>query len=161
MNKMKASLFTYWSYFKYILLHKWYVGCECMKLGLYVHAFTHDLSKFLPSEFFSYAEKFFSTDYVYKSFEVEYAFNIAWCHHQHRNKHHWDYWVCSDGMAIEMPPKYILQMIVDWKGMGKKFNDTAYEFYVKEKGKMILAVQTKWLIETILNKEKITKQGYK
>jgi len=49
-------------YLKYIIRHKWYVGIECFKMGVYWRGITHDLSKFLPSEFIPYA-KYFYGDY--------------------------------------------------------------------------------------------------
>lgn len=136
----------YIRYFLYIIEHKWYVFLECLKIGQPIHGFMHDLSKFLPSEFFPYAEKFYGGDYCYKYFEVETDFNFAWLLHQRRNRHHWDYWVKSDGNAVQMPNKYIMQMIADWRAMGRKFNDTADDFYLKNKNRMKLHKKT---IETI------------
>ena len=49
----------YIKYFLYILEHKKNVFKMCWKKGLYLHAFTHDLSKFLPDEFFPYANWFY------------------------------------------------------------------------------------------------------
>ena len=40
---------------------------------------------------FSYAKKFFYTGE--KSAEDELKWKHAWLHHQHKNKHHWEYWV--------------------------------------------------------------------
>ena len=119
---------TYWRYLLYILKHKWYVFVECKKEGLTVQGIFHDNSKFRPSEFFAYAEKFFSGDYAYKYFEVEGNFEIAWLHHEHRNGHHWGYWVNSKGRPLQMPRRYIVEMICDWKAMGHRYNDTAQEF---------------------------------
>jgi len=136
----------YWNYLKYLLEHKKNVFIECWKVGLYVHAFTHDLSKFLPSEFGPYARKFYLNGYSkYGEFE------IAWNHHQKRNKHHWNYWVTVDNngkqVALDMPKKYILQMICDWRGMSRKFGDTWQEFYEKNKDKMVLSKRTISTIE--------------
>jgi len=145
-------------YLIYILEHKKNVFIECWKIGLYWHAITHDLSKFLPSEFFPYAKKFFGGDYAYKYFEVEDNFSKAWKLHYSRNKHHWNYWIeyrqNGDAMycpeiaqfALPMPEKYVLQMIADWKGMSRKFGDTAVEFYAKNLSKMILHSETKKII---------------
>lgn len=133
----------YWIYFKYVIEHKWNVGIECLKMGLFWHAITHDLSKFLPSEFIPYA-KHFCAGPNRKLFE------IAWCIHQHRNKHHWDYWVKADGNAVPMPRKYVKQMIADWRGMSRKFGDTAVEYYVGNKKRMILHKDTVVIIEDIL-----------
>lgn len=125
---MKAN---YWKYFKYVAQHKWYVAIECIKMGMPIHAISHDLSKFLPSEFLPYAVKFYSGDYAYKYFEVQNNFEKAWLLHQHRNKHHWDYWINSTGVALPMPRKYVKQMIADWRAMGRKFGDTAKAYYLK------------------------------
>jgi len=53
-------MIKYIKYFFYIIEHKFNVGIECFNMGLYWHAFTHDLSKFLPDEFFPYANWFYS-----------------------------------------------------------------------------------------------------
>lgn len=142
---------VYWNYLKYVMQHKWYVAIECFKNGLYIHAFTHDLSKLRPSEFFPYAEKFFSGDYSYKYFWVEERFETAWFLHQRRNKHHWDYWVNSSGRPIPMPEKYVLQMICDWNGMGRKFGDTAAIFYSENKDRMKLHRTTRDMIDMYLS----------
>lgn len=144
---------VYWNYLKYITQHKWYVAIECFKMRLYLHAFTHDLSKLRPSEFFPYAEKFFSGDYAYRYLYVEQRFEEAWNHHQKRNRHHWDYWVNSSGMPIPIPKKYILQMIADWRAMGRKFGDTARDYYLKNMDRMKLHPRTKNQINIIFEIE--------
>lgn len=127
----------YWNYFKYVMEHKKNVFIECWKEGLYLHAFTHDLSKFLPSEFIPYANWFYDDLGVkHKEFTGDYdqvqhdyfkeEFNKAWEHHYTHNKHHWNYWIGKN-----MPVKYIDQMICDWKAMSVKFGDTEQEFYLK------------------------------
>jgi hypothetical protein len=49
----------YLKYLLYVLEHKWNVGIECLKMGMPLHALTHDLSKFRPSEFIPYAKYFY------------------------------------------------------------------------------------------------------
>ena len=139
------------TYSSYVARHKWYVFLECKKYGLWFRGIFYDNSKFRPSEFFAYAEKFFSGDYAYKYSEVEHAFEKAWLHHEHRNGHHWGYWVNSKGRPLRMPRQYIIEMICDWKAMGRRFNDTAREFYEKDKGKMILHEDTIKELEDILD----------
>jgi hypothetical protein len=141
---------VYWNYLKYIIQHKFYVAIECLKMGMPIHAVTHDLSKFMPSEFFPYAEKFFSGDYAYKYFQVESRFAMAWLMHQRRNRHHWDYWVNSEGKPLPMPKKYVRQMIADWKAMGRNFGDTADGFYRRKGIDMILHPDTKKIIWNLL-----------
>lgn len=140
----------YWNYFKYIVQHKWYVAIECAKKGMFLHALTHDLSKFRPSEFFPYQDKFFSGDYAYRFQEVEENFKSAWVLHQHRNKHHWGYWVDTDGIPVPMPARYIKQMLADWNAMGRKFGVQATEFYLKNRDNMILHDTTRAVIDAAL-----------
>lgn len=127
----------------YIFQHKYYVFIECMKIGLYLHAFTHDLSKLLPSEFKAYARWFHTpegTVYIGRNTKLE--FNVAWNHHQNRNKHHWNYWVKACGEAVPMPKKYVKQMVADWRAMGRRFGDTANSYYHRSKSEMILHPET-------------------
>lgn len=143
----------YWAYFKYIVEHKWNVGIECIKTGQFIHAITHDLSKFRPSEFIPYAKFFFGTNrskrHSYTNFDNA-DFQKGWGFHQKRNKHHWHYWVSITQkdkiLPIPMPHKYVRQMIADWKGVSRKFGDTATKYYRKNKDKMILHVDTKFRI---------------
>lgn len=150
------SKHIYWQYFKYVMEHKKNVFIECMnmaklyrgevKINLIIHAFTHDMSKFLPCEFIPYAKWFYDKDYGVQSeknwgyermndgrsclsrayLKYKHDFSHAWYHHYMHNKHHWDYWV-----GIDMPYKYLIQMICDWKAMSRKFGDTVQEYYLK------------------------------
>lgn len=155
----------YWEYFKYVMEHKKNVFIECWKEGLYIHAFTHDLSKFSPKEFKAYAINFYGEkdckrckyymncdynqiglgsgkwakecmDYKYEDFDK------AWEHHYKNNKHHWNYWI-----GREIPEKYIKQMICDWKAMSRKFGDTAQEFYMKNHDKIKINHSSRVLLE--------------
>lgn len=105
---------------------------------MYLHAFTHDLSKLLPLEFIPYA----NYDFKYlenNSKEDLKKLNIAWQHHYKYNKHHWHYWAYDlktyqyygEGTERKMPLKYIKQMICDWKAMARKFGDTPQGYYLK------------------------------
>jgi hypothetical protein len=94
---------------------------EAFKERLFISAFTHDMSKFLPSEFIPYANWFYGRpEDSRKLMEIKNQFAAAWLLHQHRNKHHWDYWVKSDGMPVPMPRKYINQMVCDWRAMSRQ-----------------------------------------
>lgn len=143
----------YWQYFKYVMEHKKNVFIECWKEGLYLHAFTHDLSKFSPKEFIPYANWFyddlgvkhkdFTGDYDQLTHDyLEEEFKKAWEHHYKNNKHHWNYWIGQD-----MPEAYIRQMICDWKAMSRKFGDTVQEFYMKNHDKIELTHSSRVLLE--------------
>jgi hypothetical protein len=147
----------YWKYFKYICEHKWNVFIECLKISQPLHGITHDLSKFLLSEFIPYARFFYSKNRSkeYKtSDEDDPNFQKGWCYHQKRNKHHWNYWVSvtrkDEIVPIPMPSKYVMQMIADWRGMSRKFGGEASEYYLKNRHTMILHEETINIIEAVL-----------
>lgn len=162
----------YFQYFRYILKHKYFVFIEACKLGIPWRGFMHDMSKLLPSEFLAYTEKFYggriSTEYfdiVAKygcpemapwGVTIEDKFTIAWLKHQHRNKHHWEYWVFNpdknDGgsrYSVGMPKKYLKEMLADWRGAGKAITgkDDTKEWYLKNKTNIVLRNEDRQWIE--------------
>lgn len=156
----------YWEYFKYIIEHKKNVGIECLKMGLIVHAITHDLSKFRPSEFIPYAKFFYAKDRANnykKSDEDDPNFQTGWNHHQKRNKHHWNYWVSvtrkNEIISIEMPLKYVRQMVADWNGMSRKFGGTTIGYFESNRESMILHPLTEERILKLLCDINPTQEG--
>ena len=137
----------YWTYLKYVLEHKKNVFFVCVKKGMFIHALTHDLSKLLPIEFVSYAKYFYGSEEDKKNS----GFDYGWLHHQRANKHHWDYWVDGNGEAVDMPVKYIKQMLCDWEAMAIKFKDTPLKYYTKNKGSMIFSEKTRLALEKYLS----------
>ncbi|MDO8443311.1 MAG: DUF5662 family protein [bacterium] len=158
----------YIKYFSYLLIHKYYVMVECFKEGLYWRGLAHDMSKFLPSELFPYADHFIcnikecncETGY-YKSVDSgDKKFDFAWILHQKRNKHHWQWWVLPDDggglRAMEMEEPYLIEMVCDWVGAGKaqgkvspkddKYFETR-NWYANHKNKMKLNEKTRAKIE--------------
>ena len=162
----------YYDYFKYILEHKKNVFKTCWKRGLYIHAFTHDLSKLRPSEFIPYAKYFYGNYISSASLEdipylprrgkqvtkeqVKEEFEIAWKKHYTRNKHHWDYW-CRDNVVRDIPDKYLRQMLADWEGMSLKFGDTPQTFYIKNYWDITLSRDTRIRLEKMLGLNKYVK----
>ena len=139
----------YWTYFKYIVEHKWNVGIECFKAGLFFHAFTHDISKFLPSEFIPYARFFHSKNRTkeYKtSDENDENFQLGWNRHQKRNKHHWNFWVLET-KPIKMPIVYMFEMMLDWKAITYIFGDSISNYWNRNRDKMILHAKTIAFVE--------------
>ena len=41
-------------------------------------------------------------------------YSKAWLHHRARNPHHFEYWIDTEGKAIDMPAKYKLEMLADY-----------------------------------------------
>jgi len=147
--------------FRYLLIHKWYVFLECLKYRLIWQGIIHDWSKLRPSEFIPYANYFYEGRENYEGYYKpsdtgDEAVDRAWLSHQHLNPHHWQYWVLKedegDVKALEMPKRYALEMICDWRGAGKaqgNGNNTR-EWYKKHKDKMILHPNTRKFIEDII-----------
>lgn len=81
------------AYLRYVLRHKWFVFQAGRKLGVSLWSLIcHDWDKFLPDEWFPYARTFYKPDGSHQYVEsVEFA--RAWMLHQHRNKHHWQWWL--------------------------------------------------------------------
>lgn len=154
----------YLKYLRYLLLHKWFVFIECVKLGIWWRGLVHDLSKFLPSEFFPYAHYFYSL-ILSKSepgyFQSENVKNVqfkrAWLLHQKRNPHHWQWWVLrndDDSVAeiLEMSDAYRREMLADWRGAGRAqgYGDNVREWYQKNKKYICLHPRTRaWIEEQI------------
>ncbi len=132
------------------LTHKWYVFVKCCKLGVPWLGITHDLSKFLPSEWEPYDEWFYGLG---RNAE---QFHEAYLRHLHRNKHHWQYWILRTemgSMPIDVPIKYRKEMLADWIGAGKGYpgKDGAREWYKKERENLLLHNSTRLWIEKMLN----------
>jgi hypothetical protein len=158
----------HWKYLKSQLRHKWFVFLECCKLGIPWTGIVHDWSKFLPSEWFGYARYFYGNylplakipgdwrDRVFSKEDVAVQFDVAWLHHQHRNKHHWQRWLLtldsarSDGKltALPMPPRYRKEMLADWHGAGRAYgNSNTKQWYLENKDQMTLHPATRTWIE--------------
>ena len=85
---------------------------------------SHDYSKRTADEYDAYDAYFNGPDGVKNengpNDKVKSDFNYAWLHHIHNNPHHWQHWVLlnddlEEGLvALEMPDRYILEMICDW-----------------------------------------------
>ena len=148
----------YIEYLKYILEHKKNVGIECINHGLYIHAITHDVSKFRPSEFIPYSKFFYSknrTKVYNKSDELDDNFLKGWNLHQKRNKHHWNFWVSvtrkNEIISLPMPMKYVKQMICDWRGMSRKFGGNWIEYYNKNRDSFMLHDKTESRIQRLID----------
>lgn len=103
----------------------------------------HDNSKFSEQEFFAYTNKFYpNREYTeVEKKEVEKEFNLAWLHHIHNNPHHPEHWILTGTKSgidevFEMPPEFIVEMILDWDAFKKEDGTNgAYEYYFKNNNK--------------------------
>lgn len=97
--------------------------------------------------------------------QAKQAFDVAWNHHQKANKHHWQYWLLSfdDGgtEAIEMPERYMAEMVADWVGAGQAINGyvDVEGWYAKNRNKMKLNQRTRDFVEEIIRSRFPTQYG--
>ena len=162
------------AYLKYLIRHKWFVLVAGIKIGCPLwRLLTHDLSKFRPSEWFAYVAYFYGTQYpsVYTYYgdrrnhildtgfykeNIKEKFEFAWLHHQHRNLHHWQYWLLKeddgDTKVLEMPEKYVFEMVADWMGAGRAISGKwdFEDWYTKNKSKIVLHEESQLLAEKLM-----------
>ena len=130
----------FFKHLKLVITHKYYVCVECFKMGLYWQGITHDLSKFSIVEFSESVRYFTGNNSPIEEAKKHKGYSDAWMHHKGRNKHHWQYWVDGiDGelIPLEMPDKYIKEMICDIKGASRaylkdKFTDDKPLQYIRD-----------------------------
>lgn len=149
----------YFKYLQYVLRHKWFVFLECCKMGIPLSGMLHDLSKFRPSEWFPYAEFFYGEFSWNRGSDVrppqyiDDAFDMAWLLHQHRNPHHWQFWIRNgdDGTVriFPMSVPYRKEMLADWRGAGRAITgkDDTNSFYQAKKDRMKLHPDTRAWVE--------------
>lgn len=121
----------------------------------YLVTMAHDQSKNDVQEYNAYDKYFYGS----RSYEVVENFNKAWLHHIHNNPHHWQYWVLinddqEEGMKpLDMPSKYIIEMICDWWSFSWKSGDLKeiFNWYNKHEKYMVLSDSTRAQVEFILN----------
>lgn len=115
----------------------------------------HDTSKYSREEYEPYDNYFYGN----KSAKVVSDFNYAWLHHIHNNPHHWQYWVLQHDdepeEVLEMPYRYVIEMICDWWSFSFKKNklDEIFDWYEQHKN-MKLHPKTRKLVEDILDRIK-------
>jgi len=120
---------NYWKHFKLITTHKWYVMRECFKVGLYWQGIVHDLSKYHPDEFITSAQYFHGEKTPINIERANRGYSLVWLHHEHRNKHHWQYWLDIKGLdiiTIPIPDKYILEMACDIVSASRTYGKEKY-----------------------------------
>lgn len=81
------------NYLKYVLRHKFFVFLAGIRLHVPILSLlAHDWDKFKPDEWIPYARTFYAPDGASQYTESP-EFAHAWMLHQHRNEHHWQFWL--------------------------------------------------------------------
>lgn len=128
-------------------MHKWQVFVQCCKFGVPLLGLTHDLHKFLPNIFVAYARN--NTTGV-----ADVDYKLAWLHHNHHSKHHWEYWVLLEDFGglttYPMPAKYAKEMVADWMSAAGMRGTDAKAWYAKNRDSILLHVDTRDLVEHVL-----------
>jgi hypothetical protein len=160
-------------YLKYLIRHKWFVFTAGLKTKAPLWRLViHDWSKFLPVEWFPYVESFYGDGTRLRQKQktpvglmpseaitlkqIKSNFDRAWLHHQHWNKHHWQHWVLredsGDTKILEMPVRFIREMVADWAGAGRGITGKweVAQWYDKNKLRMGLHPATRLLVEQFL-----------
>lgn len=117
--------------------------------------FYHDDSKNTLEEYDAYDAYFYGGN---RSYKVVNEFRLAWLHHIHKNKHHWQHWVLVNDdpeegtIAIDMDDDSIIEMICDWWSFSWKQGklDEIFSWYDEHKAHMILSERTRNKVENIL-----------
>ncbi len=145
MNGKRAKTVHIWKHFKTITRHKFMVMKSCFAVGLYWQGLVHDLSKYLPSEFWVGARYYQGIQSPNNAERMAKGYSSAWLHHKGRNKHHYEYWMdysAHAGQGIipaRMPDKYVIEMFLDRVAASKNYNGNKYtdqqplEYYLSGK----------------------------
>ncbi len=148
-------------HFGTITKHRHAVIKNCIKAGIPLQGFKHDLSKYSPTEFIIGAKYYLGTRSPNEAERADYGYSKAWLHHKGRNKHHFEYWTDYNMtekcvMPVKMPLKYVIEMFCDRVAaskiyMGDKYTD-AYplEYFLKGKAKRSIHPETSDMIEKLL-----------
>ena len=115
----------------------------------------HDKSKHSLDEYTGYDAYFYGNN---RSHTVVENFRRAWLLHIHRNPHHWQYWilVCDDydegEIILDMPYKYIIEMICDWWSFSWQKGDLSkiFSWYDEHYEYIKLSPKTRETVENIL-----------
>lgn len=132
-----------------ITRHRHQVLRHCIKAGIPLRGFLHDLSKYSPAELIPGIKYFQGNRSPNEKQRELFGYSAAWLHHKGRNKHHFEYWFDVNPKTkryepIKMPTVYLAEMFCDriaaskiYRGKNYKDSD-ALEYFlaVRERDKM-------------------------
>ncbi len=153
-------------YLSYVLRHKWHVLLASWQYGCLWRGIVHDLSKFMPSEWFPYVEWWNGEHGVKFNGGFKWEFDLhcrrsreytaAWSAHIHRNPHHWQHWIIhrDDGTqhCLDMPDIYVREMMADWRGAAiAQNNPDLLGWYQDRRDHILLSERTQCRVELLLS----------
>ena len=144
-----------------ITKHRSAVFRNCVRAGIPLRGFLHDLSKYSPAEFIPSAKHFDGHRSPNELERADQGFSYAWMHHKGRNRHHFEYWTDYNPKTkamgpVKMPLIFVIEMFCDRVGAcmtykGKDYTDaSAYEYFARGKAKDRMHPETAALLEKLL-----------
>jgi hypothetical protein len=147
----------YIKYLWYLIRHKWFVMIECFKEGLVWQGIVHDLDKFRWDSFKCYSDFMGSDRFTTSVPESLYArtgsreMNKVWLRHRKINKHHWQYYCYGRKEPRQMPYRYVVEMVCDWKGAMKAHGVSDLKaWYLYSRDSMVLHEHTRRLLNKLI-----------
>lgn len=148
-------------HFKTITRHRHAVIKNCCKAGILWQGLGHDLSKYMPGEFYYGCKYYQGTRSPHEGERESYGFSYAWMHHKGRNKHHFEYWTDYNRETrvltpVKMPLNYVKEMFCDRVAASKIYMKDTYTdsaplaYFQRAKGKRAIHAETSELLEKLL-----------
>lgn len=150
-----------WNHLKTITHHKALVAKGCFQIGLYKQGLTHDLSKYMPTEFLVGASYYQGTRSPNNAEREDKGYSESWMHHKGRNRHHFEYWLdySMDGKEMvpcPMPIRFVLEMLMDRIAASKVYRGKDYSdsdplnYFLRAKDHKLIHPKTKKQLEFLL-----------
>lgn len=142
-----------------ITKHRIRVLILCIKAGIPLQGFIHDLSKYSLTELGESIKYYKGNGSPIGECKRRNGYSIAWLHHKGRNKHHHEYWYDyrSPEKAIMMPYKYAVEMICDGISAGRTYNGKKWtvegqiQYWNKDKETSIINEKTKNFVDAVFS----------
>ena len=149
------------AHFRTITRHRHMVLRHCIRAGIPLQGLLHDLSKYSPTEFLPGALFYQGNRSPNEAEREKYGYSSAWMHHKGRNRHHFEYWsdinpVTKRYEPVEMPRKYICEMVMDRIAACKTYEGNNYtnasplNYYLKAKETRLLNAESARQLELLL-----------
>ena len=148
------------NHFNKIRTHRKWVRHYGKMMGLSKwQAWTHDLSKYSPTEFFESVKYYQGDRSPIDACKEANGVSYAWMHHKGRNPHHYEYWQDNfdrDGTPVMMPYKYAIEMLCDYLAAGRAYMGDKFtykgelEWWYKKRKNCAMHLHTKWFISIAL-----------
>lgn len=153
MNKLIKHL-------RIVGIHRRYVRRLCFKMGLFAQGLLHDLSKYSPTEL-KICKYYVGDRSPHEVCREQTGGSVAWIHHYHKNKHHYQAWwdtnEADEIVPMKMPYKYVIEMFCDRVAackayQGKNFKkEAAWNYYMKkDAGHKVMHADTEYLLKKLL-----------